>query len=411
MINNPDIPVFFEIEELENHIKSLPSNDLKLEYLINLYNEYVTVCYYFFEYQIKNYLNSKNLDKKYPSIIYYPSTDKYQTHISSSKYITFLQLIDKKLLPFVRKEIRKYNRSFKEDKSKLIKDYPFFGYDFKKIINFIHTLKSDKLSYIRQIFYKRFDYLLVENAGQENVELKHDIQNDELLNELRKMLITYERYPELLNQKNEMFINSDKDEPDLFKNDKSLCGFKLSGIKEHAKKIKNTEDAILYLMRVRKEALQNRHLIPDKNINHSFFTNLDHELDYYNKKQKVENEVISKQSISKTESSETQIDPIRLHWQSDDTLIPYLMKRLFDEGFINNADYELRKDFIEQSFYKRSGKIFTSKEVSAVESNTKANRKSNYKPGKAHKVDRVIGDLKSKRDEITQKKTSHTKKK
>lgn len=87
------------------------------------------------------------------------------------------------------------------------------------------------------------------------------------------------------------------------------------------------------------------------------------------------------------------------------------MKRLFQEGFINSGDNELRKEFIEQSFYKKSGKIFSAKEVSSVESNIKANRKNNYKPIKAHKVDRVIDDIKSERDKLSKMERTQTKKK
>lgn len=412
MINNPDLPVFFEIDEIKNHLQSMPSNNLKLYYLKELYKEFVVICYNYSDKKIQNYLTGKEAGPKYYPIPYYASTDKYQTHISRSKYINLLRDIDRKLLPFVRKEILMIDESFEEDHSKIIKDYPVFDFNIEDIFKFIDTLKKDKVSYINLMIEKRIDYFNESYSRPDNwMERDKMIENDELLLELKKMYITFKRYPELINEKHNVNIKPVNEELDLFKNDKTLCGFDLDGIKKHAKKFKKTQDAILYLIRIRKEALQNKDLIPKKKINYSFFSNLTHELDYYNKKQILEDDEISKQSKSKTESSVTKIDPIRLHWQDDDTLIPYLMKRLFDEGFINNSDFELRKEFIEQSFYKKSGKIFTAKEVSTVESNTNSNTKNNYMPRKAHKVDRVIGDLKSKRDEITQKKTSRTKKK
>lgn len=113
----------------------------------------------------------------------------------------------------------------------------------------------------------------------------------------------------------------------------------------------------------------------------------------------------------KIDSDNIKFNPIRLHWQSDDTLIPYLMEQLFQAGFINVNDNDLRRKFIEQSFYKRNGDIFTAKEVSSVESNIKSNRRNKYKPKKANIVDRVIDDIKSKRDELSKKRTSRTKKK
>ncbi len=112
------------------------------------------------------------------------------------------------------------------------------------------------------------------------------------------------------------------------------------------------------------------------------------------------NEAISKKII---------FNPIRLHWQSDNILIPYLLERLFQEGFINNSDFELRRDFIEQSFYKKNGSIFSAKEAGSAESNYKLNTES--KPKNSHKVDRAIVDLKSKRDELIKKESSGTKKK
>lgn len=104
-----------------------------------------------------------------------------------------------------------------------------------------------------------------------------------------------------------------------------------------------------------------------------------------------------------------KLNPIRLHWQSDNILIPYLLERLFEENFINYSDYELRRDFIEQSFYKKSGGIFSAKEAGSAESNYKLNTES--KPKNSHKVDRVIDDIKSKRDELTKKKVSRSMKK
>ena len=324
--------------------------------------------------------------------------------------MNLLRDIDRKLLPFVRKEILMIDESFEEDHSKIIKDYPVFDFNIEDIFKFIDTLKKDKVSYINLMIEKRIDYFNESYSRPDNwMERDKMIQNDELLLELKKMYITFKRYPELINEKHNVNIKPLNEELDLFRNDKTLCGFDLDGIKKHAKKFKKTQDAILYLMRVRKEALQNRHLIPDKNISHSFFTNIDHELDYYNKKQKIENEAISNESKSKTESAETKIDPIRLHWKSDNILIPYLMERLFDEGFINNSDFELRKEFIEQSFYKKSGGIFSAKEAGSAESNYKLNTEN--KPINSHKVDRVIDDIKNKRDELTQKKSSRPKKK
>ena len=195
---------------------------------------------------------------------------------------------------------------------------------------------------------------------------------------ISNILVTLERYPELDQEIIDDVKRKANKTPIVFRNDQSLCEFNINKIKERTQSETNSNNAIIYLLHVKKEAMQHPDLIPLTIGIERFFDNLEIEIDFYKEKQKIESTV----NIPTSEVISKQIPDnsilIRLHWQDDDTLIPYLMKRLFDEGFINNADYELRKDFIEQSFYKKSGKIFTSKEVSAVESNTKANRKSNY---------------------------------
>ncbi len=411
MFNNPDIPVLFEIDEIENHLKSLSTAKLKLDYLKELYFEFVEICYNFSDRKLQNYLVGKNAGEKYYPIPYYASTDKYQTHISRSKYINLLRQIDRNLLPFVRTEIKKLDESFEEDHSKIIKDYPVFNFNKEKIFEHIDTLTVDKLSYISMILENIRDYYFEEYIPQRKTkdDINLILNSDELYSELKKMYITFRRYPERIFEKNIVDTKTDNDEPDLFKKDKSLCGFDLKGIKEHAKKFKNTNEAILYLLRVKKEAMQNRDLIPDKTANKSFFSHLIYEIEFYKEKQKMENEALSKQSFAETKSTETNKGPIRLHWQSDNILIPYLLERLFQEGFINNSDFELRRDFIEQSFYKNKGGIFSAKEAGSAESNYKLNTEN--KPKNSHKVDRVIDDIKSKRNELTKKKTSSVKKK
>lgn len=409
MINNPHIPVFYEIEQIENHLNTFETNELKLDYLMELYNEYVTVCYYLPNKQIGNYLKSKNLDTKFYAIDYIPSIDKYQTHISMSKYIRFLRLIDKELLPYVRKEIKKLNRSFKEDQSKIIKDYPVFGFDRKKMLEYIDTLTVNKISYIKQIIKKRIESIVISNPHiKSDDDFEKVFKNDDLYVELNKMLNLYERYPERLYERNLENKKTGDNVPELFRKDKSLCEFKLEGIKEYAKKYENTSDAILYLLHVNKEALQNSGLIPNTNSNNSFLTNLVHEIDFYEKKQRMEKEILKELSPQEVTSSVPEKEPIRLHWKSDNILIPYLMDRLFEEGLISKSDFELKSEFIEQSFYKKNGSLFTQKESRTTESNYK-NFNINNRPKNYYKVERVINSLKSKSDEIREKKASRKK--
>jgi len=162
-------------------------------------------------------------------------------------------------------------------------------------------------------------------------------------------------------------------------------------------------------MHVRKEALQNRNLIQMKDPYESFFRYIDIEINFYKDKQKIENEAVKQKTTIESPDAKPQKDTIRLHWQSDDVLIPYLMEQLFQEGFINNSDFELRRDFIEQSFYKKNGSIYNAKEAGTAESNYKINK--NEKPRNAHKVDRIIDNLISKREEIIDKNKSVKKKK
>lgn len=89
-------------------------------------------------------------------------------------------------------------------------------------------------------------------------------------------------------------------------------------------------------------------------------------------------------------------DTIKMKWQKDNVLIPYLFELLFNEGFILQSDYEDRHKFIEQSFLKKSGKPFTAKESDQMELNYKSNSKSNKKPRNGFKAERVVEKLKSK---------------
>ncbi|MFA5011255.1 MAG: hypothetical protein WC644_04805 [Ignavibacteria bacterium] len=409
MITNPNIPVFFEINEIEDYLKSLPSNKLKLDYLKELYSEFIFVCYRVQDKNLGNYIKSKNLGHKFFPIPYIPSTDKYQTHISMSEYIKFLRLIDGKLLPFVRKEIKKLDKSFKENHSLIIKDYPVFNFNKEKILQYIDTLTIDKLGYIYFMIRNRTEYFHgLHSKKMTPQEIDILLNEDDLYSELKRLQYTLERFPERMNEKNILNTNTEKDEPELFKIDKSLCRFDIIGIKEIAKNKGNSQDAIIYLMHVKKEALQNENLIPNGAIQ-SLLRYLAIEIDFYKEKQKMENESFAKQSSVAAAPLEPKKDTIRLHWQGDDVLLPYLMKQLFDEGFINSSDYELRRDFIEQSFYKKNKAIYSAKEAGTAESNYKLNK--NNKPSKSHKVERVIDSLKSKRDELSEKKTPLSKKK
>lgn len=406
-----NIPAFYEIEEINKYLNSLPTKERKLDYLKLLYEEYIYIAYNSSDTILKLYLRMESIDTKYPPIPYIEDIDVYQTHISRSKYIIFLKKIDEVLLPFVRNEIRKYDKSFTEDESKIIKDYPVFDFNTDEIIKFSHTLKKDKFSYLEWIRLKRMYYfkeVLYPKLRRAKVDEK--IKRDELYQELTRMMITMKRHPE---SEKEIIMKNNNSPTDrkseLYWDENGFCEFSLNAIKENAKKEENTKSAVIYLLRIKKEAMQLKNLMAKSDYNKSFFSQLDIEISFYKEKQKIENEAISIQPSDETSVSEPQKEPIRLHWQSDDVLIPYLMKSMFDEGFINNADFDARKDFIEQSFYKKSGKIFTAKEVSSVESNYDLN--TDNKPRKAFKVERVINNMKAKRDEISKKKTSRAKKK
>ncbi|MCX6157795.1 MAG: hypothetical protein NTY74_07440 [Ignavibacteriae bacterium] len=87
---------------------------------------------------------------------------------------------------------------------------------------------------------------------------------------------------------------------------------------------------------------------------------------------------------------------LKFRWQKENVLLPYLFEVLLDEGFISHSDYENRHDFIEQSFLKKNGKPFPSKESDQSELNYRSNSKNNKKPRNAFKVDRVAEKLKAK---------------
>ncbi len=411
MLANFRISKYFDVKKIDDFLKSLPDNEQKLKELKELYKEFVTACYNTSEAQLESYKSFKGLGIEYMSIPHNPDADIYQTHISSSQYVKMLRKIDTKLLPYIRKEIKKLDKSFEEDKTLITKDYPIFNFDKDKVIDYIDKLKKDKLRYIRLIHDKRCEYYLITRQSTQKVgEVVLMFDDDELIILLRNLYYALERYPERINEKTKDILGISKKTPELFKKDKTLYEFEFGKIKEHAKKIENANDAILYLLHVRKEALQNKKLLKFNDPEEMLVENLDIEINFYKDKQKIENALPLPSTSGK---NQPQKDPIRLHWQKDNVLLPYLMISLVNGEFISNSDNEKIFNFIEQSFYKASGGIFTADDARAAVSNYNINKREDNKgkPSKAYQVDTLINNLKEEESKLSKKKTVKPKKK
>lgn len=402
-----DFPIYIKIEDIEDYCDDLVFKDEIIKYLIYLRDYLVKVCYRWNDDQIEDLINISNLSTKYERIPYYPVFGLNDTHISRSEYITFLRELDDVTVPFIRQKLLVLSPESKEDESKIIKNYPLFNFDYKHILDYSESLKKDKLEYLTWILDK---YNYVHKINNYYPFHMHDFNGyikDDFHIEVEKRISALKRYPNMKHEKysdtNKILSESRSNKMnEYFNSHPDLYWFTVGDIKKHAANLPHVADRIIYLEYVAKELqLHKEYEFPFEIEDINLF--LDLEIKYYKKI-----EPYKSQSITDNITPIHTKDPIRLHWQDDNALIPYLIKLLFDENFISISDLENRRDFIQQSFFKNNGKIFEASEVAVVEHNN--NNNPSKKPSKAFKVERVIEKLKSKREELNQKPKRKTKK-
>ena len=213
------------------------------------------------------------------------------------------------------------------------------------------------------------------------------------------------RYPELMVtlSTKEMQNKKSKTTKMKVKLDPDLCNFDIEKIRKKLKSLNTPNEKLIYIEYVRKEAKHNKNNFSSENEFDELIKFLNIETGFYYK-------TLQLSSLSKGVNIENSSikEPVRFHWQDDNTLIPYLIKLLYNEGFISPADWENRKEFIEQSFYKNEGDIFTAKEVASVEHGMKYN--VGEKPRKSFKAERIVKKMKLKGEEIKNKPISKSKK-
>ena len=391
--------VTFDLEEIKKHLETLESKKDKMEYLLQLRTKYYFACYNSSDKMIESYISSQEDLVKYERIPYSRNADIYQTHISRSEFILLLRHIDSILIPFVNNELIKLDNNVEDVKGIMNKDYKIFDFNLNKIFEHSNTLKDNKILYLEavKIDYKQFLDKIVEENPFTN--FNYDFFQDDFNRNLDERINALKRYPEVefpnfVEIADEKVI--EKVTPKIFIMEPTLFEFDIFRIKEHVKGINNSAGQIKYLEFVKKEAKQNSSYF-DEFEYLSFIQTIDSEIDFYTKifnmpQIKIDNNV---------NASPTLKENIKLHWQDDNSLVPYLFKLLLDEGFISGGDFADRKQFIEQSICKKNGEIFTAKEVASYESGMKVNK--NGVPKKAEKVQRAISKLKAKSNELKEK--------
>ena len=379
-----------EIDEIEKHLGTLGTDENKIKYLVYLRNEYFILCYNSNDRMIEMEI-SASVIKKYERIPYLEMSDNEQTHISHSEFILLLRHIDKTLIPFVREELLKLDTDIKEETEVLTKDFEVFNFDIDKVLDHSNGLTEDRVLYLEAVKKDYEQYLEKSIEGDPFLNFSYELLNDPFIRNLDERIIAIKRYPNKVFPKlvQEEVIN---EYPELFKREPLLFEFDINRIKDYAKGLNNPVEQIKYLEFVKKEAKQNSNLF-DEFEYLSFIHILDSEIDYYTKILKL-----PKMTSEKT----IQIEPvpkeiIKLHWQKDNVLLPYLFDVLFKEGFISETDLANRNKFIEQSFLKKNGKGFPAKEVVQTRNNYLTNEKTEKKPRNAFMVDKIAKKLNAKK--------------
>ncbi|MFZ4592143.1 MAG: hypothetical protein ACOYN6_14160, partial [Ignavibacteria bacterium] len=296
--------------------------------------------------------------------------------------------------------------------------------EIRKNINSLGT-KEEKIKYLLSL---RDDYCIhcynAKDRAIENFRYSQDIENKfERIPysenyDIEQTHISHSEFVLLLRHIDsislpfvrEELLKLDKDikeESDILINDYELFGFDINKVLNHSNTLK--EHRILYLQGVKtdyEEYFKMRYRNDfDIDVNYEirnsvFLKEIDDRINAIKRcpnrefpnltKEKVKNE--SSEITEKPETTNKEI--IKLHWQDDNSLVPYLFKLLYDEGLISSGDFEDRRQFIEQTILKKNGEIFTAKEVSAYESSYVLNKGD--KPKKSAKVERVTIEMKSK---------------
>lgn len=393
-------PVYLEISEIESHINSIKSEKNKIDFLLSIREELIHLCYHVSDKKIDKYLEDYNIISRFPKILYNPSNDIYQTHISGSEHILLLKHIDSVLLPWVREYITKLDSSIKENTSGIIKDYKIFDFDIVKVIDYANQLQEDKINYLFWIMDQYADYYYViyqvqVSDSENNVEkVREVIRRSPFCIKIYSCINALRRHPEIIlpNVHEEERLKSIQFISSFYFNDEPLVfEFNFKRIKGHLNSLKDKNEKISYLEYVKKEAKQNKLYFVNNDKLIDLLENIEIEIEYIDR---VPNIPISVKPQIVNNPKMNHL--IKFRWQKDNVLLPYLFEVLLDEGFISQSDYEDRHKFIEQSFLKKNGKPFTAKETDQSEVNYHSNTKTNKKPRNAFKVDRIAEKLKSK---------------
>ncbi|MCX6159341.1 MAG: hypothetical protein NTY74_15280 [Ignavibacteriae bacterium] len=386
MANKTYYKLVFEIDEIEKNLGTMVTDEEKIKYLLDLRNHYIFFCYNLNDRAIRLEIHPSVI-RKYEFIPYSVTSDFEQTHISRSGFVLLLRHIDRELIPFVRAELFKLDKDIKEDLRIMTKDYNLFNFDLNKVLDHSNDLKEDKILYLEGVI-KDYEQNLKEECDKDfGLNYYHELSNSEFVKGVKDRIIAWKKYPDILFPKL-VKEEAKAENPEVFKLDPILYEFKFYRIKEYTKGLNNPVEQIKYLEFVKKEAKQNtKYFEEDEYI--IFIRSLNSEIEFYTKILNISN-INTDNAVS---SSNKEI--IKLHWQDDNSLVPYLLDLLHKEGLISNGDYENRKQFIEQTILKNNGEVFTAKEVASYEYSFE-NINTKGAPRKRAKVERISGELKVK---------------
>jgi len=99
--------LFIDVLEIKEYLKTLQTNDEKIEFLDSKLHEMNQICYHYTDDNIEAILNEHGLTDKFTRIEYSPFSDYTHSHISKSEYRVFLDHLKDHIVPYMRNEKRR----------------------------------------------------------------------------------------------------------------------------------------------------------------------------------------------------------------------------------------------------------------------------------------------------------------
>lgn len=399
-------PKYFTVLEIETHLKKLTSEKKKVKYLIELLEEFKEVCYYYNDYDIEKYITRHNLTNKYKRERYNRYADFEQTHINNSEYRKFLRHIDS-LLQFVRSQMNKLKIKPKLDDNKISKDYKIFNYDTQQVLDYSNGLGKEKIPYllwILQDYYRNTldninNMIPIPVIKGKYISPESSVISSEFFIKVHQRLQILKENPNNLvfNSYNEAmkYLKKIKLE-DINAKNKDLCGFNFDKIKEHANNMKNPNERLLYLQRVKKEEAQIKGIIKKDFLGLSFEEKLNAEIEYVKEEIRVKsNNNIITENNERKQATENITIKTNEEYEKE---IEYLRKKL-----ITPKRYDIPE--LAEYYLKVAKKVRTKPSLRELEKGSDYNKDKWQKKiyNDVEFVMTLIGKLEKEKDKLPEK--------